>query len=211
MPRSAAKIASLVLGTCAALLGASHGYFEILQGDIASSGVLISARGAPCVPTAIYHACWPAMTLAPTLRTSGMLAILASGAILVWVTVFIGRRHGPLVLGGLSAVLLGVGGGFVPPLYGILAAVAGAQIDARLSGWRARIPRSALWLLARCWPWLLVACFVWTAVQMVFGGALSPFLSSHAGLLFVASLVGLVVAVAAALAHDLFRRAGSTP
>ena len=128
-----------------------------------------------------------------------------------WVTVFIGRRHGPLVLGGLSAVLLGVGGGFVPPLYGFLAAVAGAQIDARLSGWPAWIPRSALWLLARCWPWLLVACFVWTAVQMVFGGALSPFLLSHGGLLFVASLVGLVVAVAAALAHDLFRRAGSFP
>src|SRR5579864_5323787 len=110
-----------VLGVLAGLIGAYHGYNEVLQGSVNTPGVFINAIGPPCQG----NACFPAMTLAPNFLIAGILAILMSIVVLVWATALVQRSRGGLVLIGLSIVLLLVGGGFLPPALGILAGIVG--------------------------------------------------------------------------------------
>lgn len=72
--KSATRVAASALGVYVGLLGALHGYFEILQGDVAPDGLMINAIGPPCQPEEVGHACFPAMTLVPNFLVTGILA-----------------------------------------------------------------------------------------------------------------------------------------
>jgi di/tricarboxylate transporter len=72
--------------------------------------------------------------------------------IAVWSVWFADRRHGGLVLIGLSIVLLLVGGGFGPPLIGVLVGI--TAIGMGRPPPRAVTPASRL--LSRLYPWPLV-------------------------------------------------------
>ena len=50
--------------------------------------------------------------------------------------------------------MLLVGGGFGPPIIGILASVAGAGIDRSLTWWRKRLSAKVRHFLATLWPWI---------------------------------------------------------
>jgi hypothetical protein len=65
----------------------------------------------------------PAMTLIPNLLVTGILTIIVGVLLAVWAAKFISRKHGSLVLILLTIVLLLVGGGLMPALFGIAAGV----------------------------------------------------------------------------------------
>jgi hypothetical protein len=67
----------------------------------------------------------PAMTLIPNFLITGIFAILASLAVIVCAAIFLRRKNGGLSLILLSILMLLVGGGFIPPLFGIIAGVIG--------------------------------------------------------------------------------------
>lgn len=113
-----------MLGVLAGLIGAYHGYNEVLQGSVATPGIFINAIGPPCQGSA----CFPAMTLAPNFLVAGVLAILMSTVVLVWGAALVQRSRGGVVLIALSIVLLLVGGGFLPPALGIIAGTVGTRI-----------------------------------------------------------------------------------
>lgn len=144
------------LGVYAGLLACQHGIFEIMQGPIEPGGLMIQTIGAPCQPEAVWHACFPAMTLIPNLLISGFAAVAAGLLVIVWAALFLVRRHGGWVLALLSLLLLPVGGGFVPVFIGVVAGVTGGRLDASSKpdgpGWR---------LLARLWPWALLLMAAW--------------------------------------------------
>lgn len=71
----------------------------------------------------------PAMTIVPSILVTGILAILFSLIFLVWATMFVQRKNGGLVLILLSIVMLLVGGGFGPPILGIIIGAAGTRIN----------------------------------------------------------------------------------
>jgi hypothetical protein len=75
----------------------------------------------------------------------------------VWVTMFVQRKHGGLVLILLSLVMLLVGGGFGPPLLGIILGVAATRINAPFRWWRTHESRGTRQFLTRLWPWSLAA------------------------------------------------------
>lgn len=118
------RAAASVLGVLAGLIGAYHGYNEILQGSVATPGVFINAIGPPCQG----NACFPAMSLVPNFYVTGILAVLLSLVVLVWAAAMVQRAHGGIVLIILSIVLLLVGGGFLPPALGIVAGIVGTRI-----------------------------------------------------------------------------------
>lgn len=62
----------------------------------------------------------PAMTLIPNFLITGIPAVLVSLVFLAWVTRYIQREHGGPVLILISIVWLLVGGGFGPPLLGVI-------------------------------------------------------------------------------------------
>jgi hypothetical protein len=126
------RVAASAIGVFGGLLGMEHGFFEILQGSVRPRAVMMYAIGSPpCQPAAIWHGCEPAMTLIPNFLLTGILAMLISLVTLVWAARFVQRRSGGWVLVLLSIVMLLVGGGFFPPLFGIVAGLIGTRLKPR--------------------------------------------------------------------------------
>ncbi len=127
-----AKVLAIGIGILAGLIGIVHGYFETQQaGSGAPSGITINAIGNGC--SGFYQTtlnCLPAMTLVPDFYYSGILTIILGLIIIGWTATRIRLRRGPLVLALLSIILLLVGGGFLPPILGLVAAAAGTRAKA---------------------------------------------------------------------------------
>lgn len=153
-PDTSTLVTVRVLGLLAALNGVDHGI-----------GAITQAPGSP--PDLVYES-WahvdafdplngePALTVIPDLLVSGLVTVLAAVALGTWVTLFPTRRHsGPIVL-GLALLLLLVGGGFGPPLLGIVVGL----LVMRIASSNSRPIGSVTRLVSRLWPWpLAVAAF----------------------------------------------------
>ena len=66
------RVTTAFLGLYAGLIAIQHGIFESLQGSRAPDGLMFNAIGPPCQSEAVWHACFPAMTLIPNLFTTGI-------------------------------------------------------------------------------------------------------------------------------------------
>jgi hypothetical protein len=128
---------SALLGILTAILGAYHGYGEVLQGNAVPKGVVIYAyAGFECGPPTY---CFPAMTIIPApFIVSGILSIVVALGVLVATTMIVrGKWRGiPLLIS--SIILLLVGGGFFPPIFGVIAALVGHRASKREAGMPAK-------------------------------------------------------------------------
>jgi hypothetical protein len=153
--RNATRVTVSTFGALAGLAGIEHGIGEVIQGNVAPEGIMILSW--PTSEVFAILAGEPAMTIVPNLFITGILTFLFSLVFLVSATMFIGRKHGGLVLILLSVALLLVGGGFGPPILGVIVGVAATRINAPLTWWRTHLSDGARRLLARVWSPCLVA------------------------------------------------------
>jgi hypothetical protein len=196
--KRALRITSSILGICAGLLAMQHGVFEALQGSRAPGSLMIQAIGAPCRPDAIWHACYPAMTLIPSFLVTGILAMIAGLSVLIWSAVFIQRKHGGLILVLLSVFMVLVGGGFVSMFIGVVAGVAGSRIGAPAAG-----SSPLLHFLAALWPWTVILIVIWLPGSWLLGHYFSQAMLTMSFVLFLFFDIGLpVLAAFSAYAHD---------
>lgn len=147
--RSATTVTASTFGAIAGLAGLEHGIGEVLQGNRPTEGMMVLSW-----PDSAWFRILggePAMTVVPNLLVTGILAILLSLTFLVWATMFVQRKNGGLVLILLSILMLLVGGGFGPPLLGIIVGLASSRINAPLT----RLP--ARRFLGNLWPWSFAA------------------------------------------------------
>jgi hypothetical protein len=152
---SATRVTISVFGVLAGLAGIEHGIGEVVQGNKRPDGILIrSWEGSETFQVLNGE---PAMTIVPNLLVTGILAILLSLVFLLWVTVFIERERGGHVLILISGVMLLVGGGFGPPLLGIILGTVAMKIHKPLTWWRTNLTAGSLHRLASLWIWFLVA------------------------------------------------------
>jgi hypothetical protein len=150
-PANATRTTVGTMGVLAAWAGVEHGVGEVRQGWLAPpSWVFRSWEGAPAFEPVNGE---PAMTVVPNLLVTGVLAVIVALAVGVWAVRFADERHGGAVLIALSVVLLLVGGGFGPPLIGVLAGVLATRIGSTTSAPRQPASRA----LAGFWPWPLIA------------------------------------------------------
>jgi hypothetical protein len=198
----ATRIFVAIFGGLAALAGIEHGLGELLQGSVRPAGLVIESW--PGSAFFRIQSGEPALTVVPDLLAAGVLTIAVSLVLLVWSVGFVQRRHGGLVLIGLSFVLLLVGGGFGPPLLGTLvgltAVVGGApgrgrsacRAPGRGRGARAgrRLTPGRAWGWAALWLWSLVACLA--AWLFLLPGV--PMLSYFWGVESAALVVGAILA-----------------
>ena len=148
---SAAKSTALIFGILAGLGGLTHGIGEVLQGNVKPSGVIINSWTQG--PIATNMGGEPGMTIVPNLLVTGILTIFVSLAVVVWAAFGRNKNSGRILL-LLSVTMLLVGGGFGPPIIGILAGVAGTGIDRPLTWWRKRLSVNVRHFLATLWPWI---------------------------------------------------------
>jgi hypothetical protein len=209
--RNATKVTVSTFGAIVGLVGIEHGIGEALQGNIAPSGLVVLSW--PRSEFFRILAGEPAMTVVPNLLVTGILAIFVSLVFLVWTTVFVERKNAGLVLILLSIVMLLVGGGFGPPMLGIIVGAAATRINAPLTWWRAHLSVSLRRFLGQVWPWSLVACVI--AWLLLFPGisVLAYFLGvndpSLIPVVFFSAFGVLLLTVFSGFARDIQRRADS--
>jgi hypothetical protein len=90
----------------------------VLQGSVAPNGIMIEAW--PALRAVVGE---PAMTIVPNFLLTGILAIIVGIIVTIWAGKFIQHKSCGLILILLTIVMLLVGGGLVPPLFGITAGV----------------------------------------------------------------------------------------
>lgn len=118
------RIAASAVGIFAGLGGASHGPGEMLQGNTVPDGLVIKAW-----PELTALQGEPAMTIIPSFLVSGILTIIVGVLLAFWAAKFVQRKNGGLVLIGLSVLMLLVGGGLIPPVFGVAAGVIATRIN----------------------------------------------------------------------------------
>jgi hypothetical protein len=199
--RNATSTVVSVFGSLAALAGLEHGIGEALQGSTAPAGIVF-----PSWPGSAFFrsvAGEPALSLVPNLLASGILSIIVSLVFLVWAIAFPHRKSSGLLLLALSVVLLLVGGGFGPPLLGIVIGVTAIKVRSPLNWWRSRLPAGLRRALATLWPWFLaIAIAAWLLVMpgtmLLEAGALVP-------VFVLIAFATLALAIITGLARDSLR------
>ena len=202
----AIRVSSSTIGAYAGLLGVVHGCFELMQGNVAPIGIVISAIGAPCQRDIVWHACLPAMTVIPNFIATGTITIIASLSTLVWAAAFIQRKNGGLILLLLSIIMLLVGGGFIPSYTGIIAGIVGGRINTGLPIGRTRLPADGWSFLAKLWPWTLAAFLLWSVGGWILGYFFNQAMIDLSLVSFLGGNLGLpLLTVFTACASDIYR------
>jgi hypothetical protein len=152
MNRATKTIAS-TLGVIFAIGGMSHGFFEILQGNTPTNGVIIDA-----ISESMRR--WPhgnetAFTLMPTFLIAGIASIAVSLAILVWSLRYLHTRHGATIYLLLFILLFLVGGGIGQIVFFTVGWAFATRINKPLTWWRKVLPEGIRGTLARVWTWTL--------------------------------------------------------
>jgi len=161
------KTTASVFGVYAGILGMEHGYFEMLQGNVAPRSLKILAVSPSELPFPFGHE--PAMTVIPNFLITGILAIVVGLAIVAWSAVCLQNRYGAAILLLLSVVLLVVGGGFGPISLLITAWIGATRINRPLGWWCSELPSGLRRALAWLWPWFLAASLLWVPAEFVAG------------------------------------------
>jgi hypothetical protein len=175
----AAKLVASTFGVLVGLAGIDHGFFEILQGNLAPDGVMIAAIG----PAQRFweYGTETALTLIPNFLASGILSVILGFVVIIWAGWFLHKRYAAGILLLFSIALFLVGGGFAPIFMALLASLAASRIDKPLKLWRILLQGGVGRFLAKLWPGVLVAFVVIFVVSVeiaVFGWPLTAFLDA---------------------------------
>lgn len=154
MNRATRTIVSTI-GVVLGIAGMNHGFFEVLQGNTPTEGVLIQAIGEA-------HQMWlyggeEAFTIVPNFLVTGILAMLVGLGVIVWSLGFVHRKRGPIVLLLLFILLFLVGGGIAQVVFIAPTLAVATRIDQPLTWWRKILPEKMRRALAKVWPYSLAA------------------------------------------------------
>ena len=147
----ATRIIVATIGVILGIAGIDHGFFEILQGNTPTNGLIIQAIGES--NRMWLHGTEEAFTIIPNFLVTGILAIMVSLAIMIWSVGYVHIKHGASVFGLLCVLLFLVGGGiaaqimFVPVTWAVA-----KRINQPLSWWRKVLPENIRRVLSKIWP-----------------------------------------------------------
>ena len=206
------------LGALLGVSGMNHGFFETLQGNHPTGGLLINAIGAGNPWTRLTQGGEGAFTLVPNFLATGLLAMATGLAIGVWSIGFVHRPRGPLVLFLLFVGLTLVGGGIGQIVFFCLVCALATQIGRPLTRWDTLLPAGPRLRLARLWPGALcltIVLFVCALEIAIFGYV--PGVNDLARSQYIdwsilgVGLAMLLLTFAAAIARDLARPTQAPP
>jgi hypothetical protein len=206
------------LGTLLGISGMNHGFFEALQGNRPTGGLLINAISAGNSWTRLTQGGEGALTLVPNFLATGLLAMALGLAIVTWSIGFVHRPRGPVVLFVLFVGLTLVGGGIGQIVFFCLVCALAKHINRPLAAWQAILPAELRRVLARLWPGTLglaIALFMGALEIAIFGYV--PGVADLAVCQYICwsllglGLVMLLATFAAAFARDIETQAQSHP
>jgi hypothetical protein len=207
---NATRVIATTIGVVLGLSGINHGFFEFLQGDTPTNGLVIQAIGEA-------QRFWEfgteeAFTILPNFLISGILSMLVGLAIVVWSLGFIQTRHGRTVFLGLFILLFLVGGGIGQIALFIPAWAFATRMDKPLTWWKEVLPRrlwpflSKLWVITLVLSTIAILIGLEIAIFGYFPGLTNPETIQSTAMIFVlASALLNIVTFIAGFGHDLNR------
>lgn len=201
------------VGVIFGLSGMNHGFFECLQGNTPTKGVLIHAIGE-------QHRFWvhgteDALSVIPNFMISGLLSMFIGLVIVLWSLFYIHSRHGRTVFLALFCLLFLVGGGIGQLFFFLPAWAFASQLDKPMSRWK-KILHARLWpILSKAWPILLtlaVLTVLFLIEIAIFGfipGMENPDqIQVIAMFALLSSVILFMMSFIAGYGHDLMRMVG---
>ena len=83
--------------------------------------------------TTYIHTGWGACDdIIPNFCISGIVTVFSGLAVTIWAASCIQSKNGALVLILLSLIMLVVGGGLIPPLFGVVVGIIGARVTRKI-------------------------------------------------------------------------------
>jgi hypothetical protein len=199
------------IGVILGIAGFNHGFFEFLQGNTPTNGLIIQAIGEA-------QRFWSlgteeAFTIIPNFLISGILSMVLGLTIVVWSLGFIHTKRGPTVFLGLFILLFLFGGGIGQVAFFLPAWAFATRMGKPLTWWRRVLPKSIWPLLSRLWVPILVlsSTVMLMGLQIAIFG-LVPGMTDAARIqntsmrLVLISAALNVVAFIAGFGHELRRR-----
>jgi hypothetical protein len=208
---NATRVIVSTLGVIFGISGMNHGFFETLQGNTPTGGLIIPAIGE--AQRMWTYGGEDAFTLVPNFLITGILAIVVSLLIVIWSVGFVHRKNGSLIFLLLFILLFLVGGGIAQVIFFTLAWAVSTRINKPLTWWRAVLPESIRRALAKLWLGSLVAAVLlfFIALEIAIVGFV-PRVSDPKQILIICwSILGaglgiLLLAFVAGFAHDIERQ-----
>ncbi len=120
------QVIAMIAGLFAGFVGGLHGYYEIKHGNTVPGSLVYDAISGNALTADNPHwTGWPAMSLVPDFLATGIIAVGIAVFVIGWTILCLNRPYGGIGLILLSIVLCLFGGGFVPPLVGVLGGIIG--------------------------------------------------------------------------------------
>lgn len=175
------KVSTVILITYTAIIGFIHGVGEILQAGSKSNSYLIHALDV-ADPDQVWHAGLPAFSVIHDFLISGIITILISIAIIIFVNLLIKSNYFkffPL----LFILLFLFGGGFVPPFIGIISST--YYVIKKESKLNSKQPSFLRKLIAKLWIYLISVLIFWLPSSWVIGWVFPAFMLQISSATFI--------------------------
>lgn len=175
------QASTVVLITYAAIIGFIHGVGEILQtGSKANSNFIYALNVTN--PDKVWHAGLPAFSLIPDFLISGIITVLISITIVIFINLLIESnyfKYFPL----LFILLFLFGGGFVPPFIGIISST--YYVIKKRSNMNTMQPSFLGKLVAKLWIYLISILLVWLPSSWILGWIFPVFMLQISSATFI--------------------------
>jgi hypothetical protein len=188
------KLTVSTFSTLFGISGLEHGMFELLQGNVAPGGLLISAIG----PAQRFwlRGTETALTVIPNMAVTGCVAMLFSAAVILWSLFGLEKRHAWLPLLFLSIAQFLTGGGFAQIFLSVAISIVACRLNTPLSWWKKHISEITRKTVGAPWMVLNVAfivLFLCSILIAIFG---FPFGSTRPGLIYKLLMISSYVMIA---------------
>jgi hypothetical protein len=190
--------------------GLNHGFFEILQGNTPTGGLVINAIGE--AQRFWVEGTEPAFTIIPNFLITGLLAMIVGVVAVIWSLFFVQTKHGRTVFLGLFILLFLVGGGIGQIFFFIPAWAFATRMNKPLTWWKKVLPRSSWPFLSTLWVVTLILFIVFMSFVLeiaIFG--IIPGMTDTAQIqntsmyLLFSSVVLNIITFIAGFGHELLR------
>ena len=198
------RIVVAAFGILCGLTGVIAGYFEISQGNVETSDLVISTIGPEYGLANDFT--YFAFTIVPNMLVTGILAVVFSIAATAWAIGFVHMKNGTQVLLGLFVGQTLVGGGWILDLA-MITIILSTRIGRPLTWWRSHFPVGLRILFARLLPMALFSYVIisFALLALTVLSVRNPSLMAYMDPIATAMFIPMVLMVFGALAHDVGR------
>ena len=189
-------------GVLCGLTGIIAGFFETLQGSVATNGLVISTIGPNYSMADDFT--YFAITVIPNFLITGILAIIVSSLVMIWSVKFVNKKYGTITLLTLSVIQMLVGGAWVIDLA-IMMCIVSIGIGRPLDWWRSHLPSGFRTWLAKIFQISLVgySILAFTMLALTIIGVNNATVIDSLSPLALLMFIPILLMIFGGISHDI--------